>query len=255
MTMYQDLICGSEDEARTNLARLFPKAAKGGDLSGFPPNREAALARLDAMDTFRYAATRNALDGAVTRLSPYLRHGLLTLAETRDHVLARAAAAGRAPSAVAKLVQELAWRDYWRRVYGELGDGVWEDREPYKTGFAATDYADALPADIPQGETGVDFVDHSARVLRDTGYLHNQLRMKIAAYVLCGALAARALAGGGALVPRASSGRRPGLEQFVLAMGGVDFQPQTLHFQRFKSAQGQRRTFRGARSPHGREPL
>jgi deoxyribodipyrimidine photo-lyase len=34
-----------------------------------------------------------------------------------------------------KLITELAWRDYWQRVYARIGNGIWQDREPYKTGY------------------------------------------------------------------------------------------------------------------------
>jgi len=46
-------------------------------MTDFEPTAEALLARLDAVDPAAYARTRNALDGAVTRLSPWLTHGLL----------------------------------------------------------------------------------------------------------------------------------------------------------------------------------
>ena len=55
----------------------------------FPGGRRAAEARLAAIDPARYGASRNHLDGAVTRLSPYIRHGVLTLAEVRDAVFAQ----------------------------------------------------------------------------------------------------------------------------------------------------------------------
>ena len=55
----------------------------------FPGGRRAAEARLALMDPARYGASRNHLDGAVTRLSPYIRHGVLTLAEVRDAVFDR----------------------------------------------------------------------------------------------------------------------------------------------------------------------
>jgi deoxyribodipyrimidine photo-lyase len=41
------------------------------------PTAQAAQARLAAVRPDAYAQTRNALDGAVTRLSPYITHGLL----------------------------------------------------------------------------------------------------------------------------------------------------------------------------------
>jgi deoxyribodipyrimidine photo-lyase len=128
----------------------------------------------------RYARTRNFLDGAVSRLSPYIRHGVLTLAEVRDRALQSVRNAAQAY----KFVYELAWREYWQRVYAELGERVWEDREPYKTGWQASDYAEALPRDIPNGETGLACMDAFAHELRDTGYLHNHARMWVAAYVV-----------------------------------------------------------------------
>ncbi|MEN0110105.1 MAG: FAD-binding domain-containing protein [Planctomycetota bacterium] len=159
----------------------FPEAAAAdGNVSPMRGGRIAAAARLAAVEPVAYGRSRNALTGAVTRLSPYLRHGVLGLAETRRAVIAAAGS----PHAAHKLLQELAWRDYWRRVLDEIGDGVWEDREPYKTGLDADDYADELPGDFLAAETGNDFVDGVVTELHDTGYLHNQLRMKIAAYVV-----------------------------------------------------------------------
>lgn len=126
-----------------------------------------------------YARSRNFLDGAVTRLSPYLRHGILTLAEVRD------AARLRAPATpIEKFVQELAWREYYGRVHEILGDRVWGDLEPYKTGRTSAEYADELPEDIAEARTGLACMDAFARDLRETGYLHNHARMWFAAYVV-----------------------------------------------------------------------
>ena len=41
--------------------------------------RRAAEERLNMVDPRRYAKSRNHLRGAVTGLSPYIRHGVLTL--------------------------------------------------------------------------------------------------------------------------------------------------------------------------------
>lgn len=171
----------SRDDLIAFCREAFPAAAEVDDhVSEIRGGRQAAEERLAAIEPAKYGRTRNALDGAVTGLSPYLRHGVLGLAETRDRVVEIAGA----PHAAYKLLQELAWRDYWRRVLDEIGDGVWEDREPYKTGYDAADYAQELPPDFLAGETGNDFVDGVVRELSETGYLHNQLRMKIAAYVV-----------------------------------------------------------------------
>ena len=66
------------------LRMQFPDAAAvDGHISTIPGGRRA-LARLAEIQPGSYAASRNYLTGAVTRLSPYIRHGVLTLAEVRD---------------------------------------------------------------------------------------------------------------------------------------------------------------------------
>ncbi len=142
--------------------------------------RRAAEAALAGIDPVGYARSRNFLDGAVTRLSPYLRHGVLTLAEVRDHALSRV----RSPEDAEKFVNELGWRDYWQRLYAALGEGIWSDREAYKTGFAARSYASELPAVLIDGTTGLACMDGFSVELRETGYLHNHARMWMAAYTV-----------------------------------------------------------------------
>jgi deoxyribodipyrimidine photo-lyase len=159
----------------------FPEAAsRGGEISHVHRGgRDEAEQRLAAVEPVRYGRTRNQLDGDVTRLSMYLRHGVLTLAECRDAVLQRASG-----KSAYKLINEFAWRDYWRRVLAEIGEEVHENQEDWKTGLTDADYADAMPADVINAETGNDFVDGSVHELYKTGYLHNQQRMKLAAYVV-----------------------------------------------------------------------
>ncbi|MEL6403441.1 MAG: FAD-binding domain-containing protein [Chloroflexota bacterium] len=125
-----------------------------------------------------YKRTRNYLDGAVSRLSPYIRYGILSLAEVRDYALAEAG------NGAGKFVNELGWRDFWQRLYAKMGDDIWQDQENYKTGFLPHEYADELPEDIAKGETGVALIDDIVNELRTTGYLHNRQRMYFAAYVV-----------------------------------------------------------------------
>lgn len=150
------------------------------DAAPFAGGRAAAEAALAGIDPRSYAASRNHLDGAVTRLSPYIRHGILSLDEVRNHALA---CVGNAKEAE-KFIQELAWRDYWQRIYLAYPDRIWIDIENYKTGFDAEDYDDALPDDIKGGETGVACIDQFIVILSDTGYLHNHARMYLAAYII-----------------------------------------------------------------------
>ncbi|MEN9243820.1 MAG: FAD-binding domain-containing protein [Gloeomargarita sp. DG02_5_bins_242] len=160
------------------VTQVFPGAT--GAVSETVGGRTVALEKLAALQPDRYGHSRNELEGAVTRLSPYIRHGVLTLAEVRDHLQAQ----GYAWAAVEPLLRQLAWRDYWQQLYEQWGDGIWDDREPYKTGFTAADYADELPQDIINGTTSLDCMDHFSRELQTTGYLHNHARLWLAAYII-----------------------------------------------------------------------
>jgi deoxyribodipyrimidine photo-lyase len=167
------------DELIAYLRETFPDAvAHSPEISDTRGGRQAAGTALQQIKPERYAATRNHLNGSVTRLAAYLRHGVLTLAEVRRAALQRGGAKAE------KLVTEFAWRDYWQRLYARIGDGIWKDRESLKTGWRPADYAETLPDDIAQGETGLRCMDGFAEELQQTGYLHNHARMWLAAYVI-----------------------------------------------------------------------
>lgn len=169
------------EELIAYVRQQFPAAAAVDDhVAPTPGGRAEAERRLARIKPKLYAATRNDLDGAVTRLSAFIRHGVLSLTEVRAYALQQV----DDPADAEKLIQELAWRDYWQRVWHRIGDGIWQDQEPYKTGWRAEDYAQELPEDISQGSTGLACMDAFARELNETGYLHNHARMWVAAYVV-----------------------------------------------------------------------
>lgn len=163
------------------LQEQFPAAAKRDDnISATVGGRKAAQKLLQNVDPARYAKSRNFFTGAVTRLSPYLRYGVLSLAEVKHYVLAKV----KHPDETHKLINELGWRDYWQRLYAKLGNGIWQDREEYKTGYTLKDYAPDLPEDIKAGTTERVCIDSFSRDMRETGYLHNHARLWIAAYIV-----------------------------------------------------------------------
>lgn len=143
----------------------------------FAPTRAAALARLDAVRPSDYARSRNQLEGAVTGLSPYITHGLLSLPEVL------AAVNARHPLGVQhKWVFELGWREYFRHVWQFRGAGILDSLHDGPLPEAC--YANELPLDIRQAATGVPVIDMAVRTLYATGYLHNHARMWLASYVV-----------------------------------------------------------------------
>jgi deoxyribodipyrimidine photo-lyase len=171
----------SREELVGYLSEQFANAAKRDHhISKTVGGRKAAENVLQKVDPAKYGKTRNFFSGAVTRLSPYIRYGVLSLREIRDYVFEHVQNRDEAT----KLINELGWRDYWRKLYVKLGDGIWQDQEEYKTGYSAKDYTPDLPDDIRQSNTGRVCVDSFSRDLRETGYLHNHARMWLAAYII-----------------------------------------------------------------------
>ena len=146
-------------------------------LPEFPPTRAAAQARIAAVRPAAYARTRNALDGAVSQLSPYITHGFVTLADVLAGVATR-----HTLDVQHKFVYELGWRDYFRHVWQHRGDGILQSLHEGLLPDAA--YARELPTDIRQAHTGVPVVDEAVRTLYATGMLHNHARMWLASYVV-----------------------------------------------------------------------
>ena len=140
----------SREELVAYLQEQFPKASeRDRHVSVTVGGRKAAEKLLQTVDPARYTKSRNFFTGAVTRLSPYLRYGVLSLTEVKKYVIQKV----KQPDEATKLINELGWRDYWQRLYGKLKDGIWSDREDYKTGYTPKDYTSELPEDLKAGTT------------------------------------------------------------------------------------------------------
>ncbi|NJL34195.1 MAG: DNA photolyase, partial [Chloroflexaceae bacterium] len=131
-------------------------------------------------DVTRYGTTRNHVTKrGISFLSPYIRHGVLALAEIRDYILTRFGA-GRDTT---KYINELAWRQFWQLVYAEYGNRIHQDIEPPKVPRKGNGTRRSLPDDILQATTGLVCMDESLRELYREGYMHNHARMWFAAYL------------------------------------------------------------------------
>lgn len=145
----------------------------------FPARREAALDRLAQFLPRAgrdYTVGRNTdpgpdREGAVSRLSPYIRYRMVTEHEVVAAVLQRHSLA-----AADKFVAEVLWRTYWKG-WLEMRPAVWArflaERDRQRAEF--TDLAALAAAE--NGTTGIAGFDDWAGELAMTGYLHNHVRM------------------------------------------------------------------------------
>ncbi|MEN9314291.1 MAG: hypothetical protein RIS35_684 [Pseudomonadota bacterium] len=146
-------------------------------LGHFAPTLEAARARIAAVRPADYARTRNALEGAVSRLSPYITHGFVSLPE----VLAGVASRHRL-DVQHKFVFELGWREYFHHVWTHRGDAILGSLHEGPLPDHA--YVPEVPLDVRHACTGIPVVDQAVRALYATGYLHNHARMWLASYLV-----------------------------------------------------------------------
>ena len=138
----------------------------------FPVQFEEITQLIDKINPIAYGKTRNYLNGAVTRLSPYISRGVIQLSQVKESVLQN-----YTRFQAEKLLQELAWREYWQRIWEARGEEIFTDLKKPQEGVDST----AMPEAILQGNTGIEAVDESIRNLYATGYMHNHCRMYVAA--------------------------------------------------------------------------
>ena len=171
------------DRLVAELAVAFPEAVTEGEpaAAAAQPCRGGRLAaeqRLAAVAPAEYSQTRNFVTGAVSRLSPWIRHGVVSLAEVRDRALEQAG-----PDAAEKFISELGWRDYWRRVHAASGDRIGFDLEAASARPRAAQ-VDRMPEDVLAGRTGLACIDDFVRRLHADGWLHNHERMWLASWLV-----------------------------------------------------------------------
>ncbi len=137
---------------------------------------EKVQALLAAIDTKRYGKTRNYISGSVSELGPYVSRGVISTRMVWAYLLAR----GHSFEEIFGFVQQLAWRDFFQRVWMGLGDGINGDIRRDQEGVKHT----AVPAAIAAGTAGIDGIDVGIQRLVSSGYMHNHQRM-YTAFLTC----------------------------------------------------------------------
>ncbi len=159
------------------LENFFPNAQKSISSQlkpSFKGGRQEALIKLAKIDAIQYGKTRNFLNGHVTQLSPYLRHGCITLKETVEYVQQHDGKNAE------NLLFEFGWREYWRTVWYFFGLKIFQAMQTPKVAL----FSNQIPDDVLTGNTKLPCMDHFIYTLADTGYLHNHARMWLAAYLI-----------------------------------------------------------------------
>ncbi len=138
----------------------------------FPTDFESILTRMEQINPEKYAKTRNFENGAITYLSPYISRGVIDTATVYEYIKSLNLPFYKTE----KLVQELAWRDYWQQIWKSKGSTI--DYDFKRTQPNIKNHG--LSAAVMQANTGIKAVDKAIISLKETGYMHNHMRMYVA---------------------------------------------------------------------------
>jgi len=129
--------------------------------------------KIEAIDPISYAKNRNFIDGSVSQLSPYISRGVISTKQILNALLNR----GFNPIKIEKFIQELAWRDYWQHIWIDkhnLIDSDLKRKQEKVENFQ-------IPRAIVEGNSSIEAIDNAVDDFYKTGYIHNHVRMYIAA--------------------------------------------------------------------------
>ena len=141
----------------------------------FPTKLAEVYQRIDQFDPEHYARSRNFITGGVSYLSPYLSRGFITVPQ----VVKRLKDRGIGLEQAEKFIQELAWREFYTRTWFQKGDEIFEDIRHPQEGIERF----GIPRAVLASKTGIQALDTHLATFPETGYLHNHLRMYLAATI------------------------------------------------------------------------
>lgn len=150
------------------------------DLYDFIATRDYALKKLNQIKNHKkYAETRDLLSLETTKLSPYLKFGLVSIREVFHKIV-------NSFGIKHELIRQLFWRDYYYNISFNRPD-ILLDSKTFKT----QNYDNivwkndkTLFDKWKNGNTGYPLVDASMRELNTTGYMHNRGRMIVADFLV-----------------------------------------------------------------------
>ena len=127
---------------------------------------------ISKLDVSAYARTRNFKNGAVSKLSPYISRGVISTKFVMELLLKE----GNDKKKMEKFFQELVWRDYWQKLWQRNQNLLTDLKYPQQPVKFRS-----IPKAIVEAETGISAMDECIQEFYETGYIHNHMRMYIAA--------------------------------------------------------------------------
>ena len=128
------------------------------------------LEEVKAYQPGKYHATRNYTNGAVTNWSPYISRGLLSPVLVMEQLKTKFN-----KQEWMGFMQQMAWREYFQRVWQEKGDFILKDLKSAQSKVILA----SLPQPINAGKTGIQALDNAIHHLYEHGMMHNHVRMYI----------------------------------------------------------------------------
>lgn len=140
------------------------------------PSVDEILAQLDDFDPVRYGKSRNFTSGAVTRLSPFISRGVIDTRQVLEYLVNR----GFSYRQLEKFVQQMAWREYFQRVWQQQGERINTDLKRDQEARVGH----GMPLAMFKGATQIQAIDGAIASLYQDGYMHNHVRM-YTAFLAC----------------------------------------------------------------------
>ena len=124
------------------------------------------LQQVKAYQPGKYPITRNFTNGAVTNWSPYISRGLLSPVIVMEQLKSN-----HSYQEWIGFMQQMAWREYFQRVWQHQGDLILEDLKSPQTNVIIKQ----LPLPIQNASTGIQALDNAIHHLYKDGMMHNHV--------------------------------------------------------------------------------
>jgi deoxyribodipyrimidine photo-lyase len=135
----------------------------------FETDYSSIIKKIDRLNPVAYATSRNFIDGKVSCLSPYISRDVINMPMIAQKIMSK----GYSKYESEKFVQELAWREYFQRVWQAKGADIMCDIKSTQLNIGHYE----IPTAIAEAGTGIQAIDTAIKNLMQYGYMHNHARM------------------------------------------------------------------------------